>query len=106
MKIQKRIKICGHWISVKVFKKNPFAIIRGSKQIGGADSLCNTITILTKVDNEQLAESTIAESYMHEIIHQCTNKNGINLKESEVIILSQSLFSTIRDNKKDFLNED
>lgn len=106
MKIGKRIKLCGHWIDVKVYKKNPFAVIRGSKQIGGADSLCNKIVILSKVDNEPLAESTIAESYFHEILHQCANKNGINLKENEVIVLSQSLFATIRDNKLDFLNEE
>jgi hypothetical protein len=105
MKIGKRIKICGHWIAVRVYKKNPFAVIRGAKQIGGADSLCNRITILTKVDNEPLAESVIAESYFHEILHQCANKNGINLKESEVIILSQSMFATIRDNHINFLDE-
>jgi hypothetical protein len=106
MKIPRRIKVAGHWIKIVQAKKCTFKILPTKIQLGESDNLDNTITLRLKFAGDNISESNIAETFLHEIIHVIDHKFNLGLKEDSVYKLSQGLFAVIRDNKINFLSEE
>ena len=99
MKIPKKIKIASHEIKIRRQKKSDDATLA----FGYADLAHNEIVIFREFGGKLLEESTVAETFLHEILHQVAQLYGINLKEREINQIAAGLLQVIRDNKINFL---
>lgn len=100
MKIPTKIKVAGHSVAIKqskVFTKNP-------SLLGLAYMPGNKIDLFTTFEKEELPETTKSEIFLHEILHQVSDKYAIRLRENQVKQLAGGLFQVIRDNKLNFLD--
>lgn len=106
MKIPKKIKILGHGIKVRCYQdvlQHP----DGSACYGLAYKMSDAISICTAFcedDGEQveISETSIADTFLHEIIHHIEYKLGLELKEHQITALACGLLQVIRDNNLDF----
>lgn len=100
MKIPRKIRVAGHLIIIKklkTFKKSPN--ILGLAYMPG-----NKIEISNTFGGSEIPEATKAEVFLHEILHQISDKYSIDLREKQVSQLAGGLFQVIRDNKLDFVS--
>ena len=101
MKIPKTIKILGHKITV-YFSGDALDLDEITRCRGLAHLLTNKIGLARKVEDDELTESVIAESFLHEITHHIADKLGLELEEYQVAGIACGLLQVIRDNKLDF----
>ena len=93
MIIPNKLKFGGHSIPIEGHGKK-----QNEKQ-GYYDMTHDFISIVNDMD---LSESIIAEIFMHEIIEMINHRYGLELQHKTIIILSETLFSVMRDNNLDF----
>jgi hypothetical protein len=95
MKIPDSIKISGH--KIKIIKKKE--LFSDDERVWGLAYIH-----LKKIELavEDLPESTIAETFLHEVLHMICSIHGIKLTEKENQAIALSLFQVIRDNKLSF----
>lgn len=100
MKIPSSVKISGHL--VQIFHKEKIVI--GETPCGGlADFGGNTITVAHKDnDGRDLALTNIEEAFLHELLHQISDKYGIDLIEHKIRTLAAGLYQVLHDNKLRF----
>jgi predicted SprT family Zn-dependent metalloprotease len=96
MKIPKKVKICGH--NIKIVKKGKLYDDDKTRCWGFAYLHSNKIELAT----DDLPESRIAETFLHEILHVIYNLNGIKVTEQENNLIALHLFQVIRENKLRF----
>ncbi len=89
MKIPKRIKIGGHWFDV--IHKNGETGFRDS---GFKGSWSNVIVL-----NKGLKQSKRESVLLHEIIHEISWQNDLDLKEETVSTIAEGLYQVLVDNK-------
>lgn len=100
MRIPKKIKIASHDIKIRRKKKSDDSLLA----FGYADLAHNEIVLFREFGGKPLEESTVTETFLHEIIHQVAQLYGISLKEREVNQLAAGLLQVIRGNKINFLD--
>lgn len=98
MKIPKTLKIGGH--RVEILQKTELQ----STYIGLAHYATNKIELRTEFDDEQIPESRITETFLHEVLHFISDNSGLGLKENQINGLACQLLQVIRENKLDFAN--
>ena len=104
MKIPERLKIGGHWYEVKY----PYHFLERDGMVGQQDWHLKEIRIGdTDGCGNQAAESRIAVTLIHEILHACDYITGHRMfeeKEGENKLegLSEVLFQVLRDNDLNF----
>lgn len=106
MKIKSRIKILGHDIQVKCHA----ALVEhpdGDMCLGLAHQWTDKISLAVGFTDEtgkkqEIAEPTIAETLLHEIIHHIDNRLGLELQEYQISGIACGIIQVIRDNKLDF----
>ena len=101
MKIPRSIKIQAHKIEIRVVK----TIKEFTDVLGYANLTQNLIVMRTHYNGEKLKESTRAEVFMHEILHEVAELNAIKLTEQQIKQLGGGLLQVIRDNKLNFLDK-
>jgi len=106
MKIPEKIKIGGHEYTVIC----PYAFTERGDRDADHDFAMKTIRIDDKDSwsHRQQPESSVAVTFLHEILHACDHITGGGIfsgndAEQKVERLSESLFQVLRDNKLDFL---
>jgi hypothetical protein len=106
MKIPKKLKIGGHTYSVIY----PYHF----KERGDISGQHDLDVLEIRVDDRDgwshnaRPESTVAETFLHEILHACDTISGHNVfksNESAITGISQLLFQVLRDNKLRFDEE-
>ena len=95
MKIAKQIKVMGHIIKVDQCPTEE------TTNSGEYSDYFNLIRL--RVDNNP--ESSIAETFLHEIIEAITFKNNLSIDHTHLTVLSECLFQVLRDNKLNFSKE-
>lgn len=103
MKIQSRIKILGHPIRVSCVG-HALETEDCSQAVGLAHLVTNRISLSRKFDADEVAESVVAETYLHEIAHHVNTKLGLGMEEGQISGISCGLLQVIRDNRIDFLD--
>ena len=108
MVIPERLKIGGHIYDVIY----PYSFTERGDRKADHCGIENTIRIDPRdcYSHEICPESSIAVTFLHEILHACDRLTGDMLfrgDDGEKCIegLSESLFQILRDNKLDFSNE-
>jgi len=101
MKIPKTIKILGHKITV-YWSNGALELDDDTGCRGLAHLLTNKIGLSRQIEGDELTESVIAESFLHEITHHIADKLGLELEEYQVAGIACGLLQVIRDNKLDF----
>jgi hypothetical protein len=101
LKIPKTIKIGGHTIKVRVFRK---PVEEGNRTYAGlACHNDNEIRIATHYgDNGRASETNIEETFCHEIVHSICEKYGVPMNEGRVKTFSAGLYQVLKDNRLDF----
>ena len=106
MNIPRKIKILGHPVKVKCFDD---ILIHpdGDPCWGLTHKMSDKISIcisFTEQGGEHIiiSEASIADTFLHEIIHHIDSKLDLDLKENQVAALACGLLSVIRDNNLDF----
>ena len=89
MKIPKRIKIGGHWFTIEY--SNGDKGFRDSRFKGS----WNNIIVLNKGLKQSKRESVL----LHEIIHEISWQNDLDLKEETVSTIAEGLYQVLVDNK-------
>lgn len=89
MKIPKRIKIGGHWFTI-VYNNDAL----GFHDSGFKGSWNNTIVL-----NKGLKQSKRESVLLHEIIHEISWQNDLDLKENIISTIAESLYQVFMDNK-------
>jgi len=100
VKIPKRVKIGADDIRVKF--KNTVKCADGESVLGISKGSVGRIEIAKRFNGENVTESTIADTFLHEIFHILNANMGINLKERQVAGIAGGLLMVIRDNDLDF----
>jgi hypothetical protein len=103
MRIPRKIKIASHKVTIKKVKNITGPL---SDSLGYADLTQNTIVLRSHFNGLPLGESTKAEVFLHEVIHQMFELYGLPWNEKLVRQISCALLQVIRDNKIDLLNLD
>lgn len=106
MRIPTKIKILGHNIKVSCHDdlvEHP----DGDMCLGLAHQWTDKITLAVGFTDEagsklDIAEPTIAETLLHEIIHHIDNRLGLELQEHQISGIACGIIQVIRDNKLDF----
>ena len=105
MEIPEKIKVAGHWVEVKRdYKYKERGDLLGQAKYSG-----NTITLIERREGtvDEVAESSEAENFLHEMFHHVNCKyNNNDLKEEQVGRLAVGLFQVLRDNKLKFWVDD
>jgi hypothetical protein len=106
MKIPRKIKILAHPVKVRCYDE----ILEhpdGDPCWGLAHKMSDKISICIAFSEQngarvELSEASIADTFLHEIIHHIDSKLDLDLKENQVAGLACGLLQVIRDNKLDF----
>jgi hypothetical protein len=106
MKIPDKLKVGGHWYTVKY----PYEFTERGDLMGQHDSDMLEIKISGKDPWYHVSrpESSIAVSFLHEILHACDRISGQHVfKDNEQAVggISEILFQVLRDNKLRFDEE-
>jgi len=95
MNIPGKIKLGGHNIDVRQVSTD---------EIDGAGEYRRYYNLIRlRVDDNP--ESSIAETFLHEIIEAIKSHNNLTLDHTHLTVLSESLFQVLRDNKLYFNDE-
>jgi len=62
----------------------------------------NRIVVGRRRFDEDMPESVIADTFLHEVAHFCSSTFGLGLTEQQVEGVSGALLAVIRDNDLDF----
>lgn len=102
MRIPRKVKIGSHKVTVTKVKN-----ITGQFEntLGYADLTQNKIVLRQFFNGLPLGESTKAEAFLHEIIHEICELYGITWTEKMVRQMAAGLLQVIRDNKIDLLDK-
>lgn len=96
MKIPKKLKIGGHIYKILY----PYKFDDRSDLFGQADHALKRIKICGIDPNGyRRPDSSILETFMHEIIHCANDITHSNLNEQQVSAMSEALFQVLYDNK-------
>ncbi len=105
MRIPDKLKIGGHIFTVIC----PYAFQERGDRCGACDNSLHVIQIDDKDSwsHVQKPESSVAVTFLHEILHACDHITGHGIfsgdeGEKKIEALSQSLFQVLRDNKLRF----
>lgn len=105
MKIPKKLNILGH--PILVYRSNDaLELDECDRAMGLAHLLSNKIGVCHRVDGEDVSESMVAETFMHEIFHHVGSKLGLELEEAQIAGMACGVLQVIRDNKIDFLSRE
>ena len=102
MRIPRKVKIGSHKVTVKKVKN-----ISGqfANTLGYADLTQNKIVLRQFFNGLPLGESTKAEVFLHEVIHEICELYNITWTEKMVGQLASALLQVIRDSKIDLLDK-
>ena len=92
MNIPKQIKIGGHTVDVDIV-----SLRDTEKDHGSFDSVYMVIRL-----TEGRPESRMAETLLHEIFEAIKHLNNLSLEHKDLTVLSEGLFSVIRNNNLRF----
>lgn len=73
-----------------------------AKYLGEVYSGSQEIWLAKNADGKVLPESSVADTFLHEVIHSVSRTYGLGLRENQVAGLAGGLLQVIRDNKLDF----
>lgn len=93
MNIPSSVKVGGHRIHVK--KVSP-------SEINGPGEYSNFYRLIRLEDDPDIPESAQAEVFMHELLECVKVLNNLQLDHTVLTVLSEGLFSIIRNNNLDF----
>ncbi len=99
MKIPSKIKIGAAKIKVCVVKS---VELDGSEVLGISNAAVGKISISKSFKDEPCQEDSMADTFLHEIIHIISQNMGIGLTERQIAGVTGGLLMVIRDNKLDF----
>jgi hypothetical protein len=69
----------------------------------GVSQICvGRIEIASTFKGEDVPEDSMADTFLHEVIHATNATYGLDLSETQVMGLAGGLLQVIRDNKLDF----
>ncbi len=94
LKIPTKIKIGGHFLTIKKVKSNEL------RDSGQYDNWYHIISI----NGDGTTESRQAEVLLHEIVEAINFKYDLQITHQTISTLSEVLFSVLTDNKLDFTN--
>ncbi len=103
MKIPKKLKIGGHWYTVKY----PYEFTERGDIDGQQDSDALLIKVSDKDSwsHQNRPKSRVAVVFLHEILHACDSFSGHKIfkdKEGAIEAFGEILFQVLRDNKLHF----
>jgi len=99
MKIPSKIKIGAAKIKVCIVKSLE---LDGSEVLGISNAAVSKMSISKSFKGELCQEDSMADTFLHEIIHIISQNMGIGLTERQVAGVAGGLLMVIRDNKLDF----
>lgn len=99
MKIPKRLKVGAHVVRVK-FRDH--VTYEGEEVCGLSQSAFDKIDLAKRYQGKRVPEGSLADTFLHEVIHVASSHFGIGLKEDQVTGLAGALLHVIRDNNLDF----
>ena len=89
MKLPHKVKIGGHWFKISFL----------SEKDGGFDTSGRKMGWQGKIFiQERMTESKKQSVLLHEIIHEISWQNNLDLTESQVSALSEGFYQVITDN--------
>ena len=101
MIIPRTVKIGAHEIDI-VWKDKLTHSDGENESLGKAYSYLNRIEMVLSTDEQELPESGIADTFLHEMLHICSITYGLELTESQVAGVAGSVLEVIRRNNLDF----
>ena len=99
MIIPRTVKIGAQRLRVTLM---PEVELDGETCMGVSKSSIGQIEIATTHHGSIVPEDSMADTFLHEVIHVTSNTYGLELSESQVGGLAGGLLQVIRDNKLDF----
>jgi hypothetical protein len=99
MKIPRTIKIGAQRIKVVVV---PSVVMDDEEVLGISKSVIGRIEVASRFEGYEVPEDSMADTFLHEVIHATSCTYGCDLTENQVNGLAGGLLQVIRDNNLDF----
>ena len=89
MKIPPKVKIGGHWVTIK-FRSDE----EDAYSPAGSNRATANLIVLSKTNMETKQESIL----FHEIIHELNWQHDLNLTETQISSLGEGIYQVLKDN--------